>query len=233
MKTAISTALVCFVLASCQSPYKDVPSGLSALPSAVTQEVATPTYANYKIGLMDQISINVFDEPELSLGNVTVDASGSIFVPLIGKVEANGRTAGELAQEIKSRLDDRFLRRAQVSVNIVDATNYAFSIDGRVNKPGRYKIPGKLTLAQALSVGEGPKSDARLSEVIIIRKSDGQIFAAKFNMNEIYAGRQEDPNILPGDLVIVGFDRAEALVKDLIPVLATLSSLFIVISQSN
>src|SRR5215472_10880513 len=54
--------------------------------------------AEYRIGPLDKLQVSVFQVPELT-GEVVVDASGLISLPLVGRVTAAGRTAGELSKD--------------------------------------------------------------------------------------------------------------------------------------
>ncbi len=76
----------------------------------------------YLIGPLDKLTVDVFGVDELSK-EVQADASGRISLPLIGVVEAAGRTPSELSQIIEDRLRGRFVRDPQVSVNLAETVS--------------------------------------------------------------------------------------------------------------
>ncbi|WP_081985274.1 polysaccharide biosynthesis/export family protein [Sphingomonas sp. 35-24ZXX] len=221
------------MLAGCSSNYKAVPYGIQALPAQATTEATQPSLDVYRIGVSDALSLNVFNEPDLSVENVIVDAAGSINIPLVGSVPAAGRSINELSLDIASILNERYLKDARVVVSVRDAVGYTFTIDGRVKKPGTYKIPGRVNLVQAIAIGEGASDNAQLSQIIVLRNVNGQQYAARFNLNEIRAARAANPELIPGDIVVVGFDRTSAIIRDILPLVATLTSVFVVIAQNN
>src|SRR3546814_6831583 len=57
---------------------------------------------------------------------------------------------------------------------------------------------------QAVALAKGPTRLASLSRVVVVRQSDGQRKAAMFDLGAIRKGEAPDPEILPGDTIIVG-----------------------------
>src|SRR5262249_54890201 len=86
-------AVASLVLAGC--------TDMASMPPQ--DEPATATEAEYRIGVDDRVQVNVWRNPELSVtGPVRPD--GKISVPLIGDVDAGGRTPTEVADAIKEQL---------------------------------------------------------------------------------------------------------------------------------
>ena len=69
---------------------------------------------DYRLGANDRVRIIVFGQPTLT-GEYTLDGNGVLAFPLIGNVNAQGQTTGQLQQAIASRLDPDFLRNPSVS----------------------------------------------------------------------------------------------------------------------
>ncbi|MFX6790231.1 polysaccharide biosynthesis/export family protein, partial [Acinetobacter baumannii] len=65
------------------------------------------------IGPLDTIQVDVFNVPELSR-EMQVDASGRIAMPLIGTVDARGKTATELADALEAALRAHYIRNPDV-----------------------------------------------------------------------------------------------------------------------
>ncbi|MCH3162069.1 polysaccharide biosynthesis/export family protein, partial [Listeria monocytogenes] len=75
-----------------------------------------------------------------------VDASGRIAMPLIGTVDARGKTATELADAIEAALRGRYIRNPDVTVNIKSSVSQVVTIDGQVVEPGLYPVTNQMTL---------------------------------------------------------------------------------------
>lgn len=185
----------------------------------------------YRLGPLDTLTVKVFNEPDLSIEEQAVDQSGRFSMPLVGFVQATGRTVEDVQREITARLNQRYLKDAQVSVAIVKPVNYSFTVDGEVKKPGVYQIPGTITLSQAVALGEGLSRDAKPDDVVIVRRIEGQRYAARFSLADIQTGRFPDPEVKQSDMVIVGLSQANRLLSTLIATLPGAAGLFIALRQ--
>lgn len=209
---AITILATTLLMTGCAQPLPNLPSGAAAyaqVPVAKSSEVR-----EYRIGPLDTISINVFQEADLSLQAVPVDSSGSILLPLVGTIEAAGKSTRQLAGEIASRLNERYLRNPQVTVTVQNSAQQRVTVEGEVTQPGIYQIQGRTTLIDALALARGPTRNARLREVVIFREIDGVHSGALFNLQAIRRGEQPDPEVLPGDQVVVGLSSVKAGVRE-------------------
>lgn len=110
--------------------------------------------ANYQMGAGDELEIYVFDVPDLNT-TVRVRDSGYISLPLIGAIEAKGRTETELVLDLVDRLKT-YVRNPQVSVFITNYASQKVSVMGAVTKPGSYSIKkGQNSLSEFLSRAGG------------------------------------------------------------------------------
>jgi polysaccharide export outer membrane protein len=158
---------------------------------------------DYRIGLFDQLSISVFGVKDLAISAIQVDAVGQIQLPLIGSVHAQGRTVKELSDEIAKRLDEHYLRDAQVSVSVAVSANQKITVEGAVTDPGVFQIPGRMSLLQALAMSKGPTNRANLKNVAIYRDVDGKRTQLLFNCEQIRTGKAEDPELHGNDVIVV------------------------------
>lgn len=220
-------------LAGCAGPGV-APSLLQPPPQeAFPSSGASQSLEEYRIGPLDELSITVFQEEDLSLEEVPVDASGNILFPLIGLVEANGKTSRELSSLIAMKLESKYLVEPQVLVNISKSSSQIVTVEGQVVKPGRFEISGQMTLLSAIASAQGPSPTARLDEVLIFRVIDGQRFGALFDLRAIRHGRAEDPLIRGNDIVVVGASTGKAIYRDILTALPGLGSIFIALQQSS
>ena len=162
--------------------------------------VSTPGSTGYKIGPQDILDITVFKVAELSR-TVQVSETGSINFPLIGEVPAAGRTATQLERELAAKLGVKYLRSPQVTVATKEYNSQRVTVEGAVKKPGVYPLRGRTTLLQLIAVCEGPTEVAD-SDIVVFRQSGGKRQASRFNIDEMRAGRLEDPLLESGDVVI-------------------------------
>ncbi|WP_324827096.1 polysaccharide biosynthesis/export family protein [Qipengyuania zhejiangensis] len=202
-----------FLLSGCFSPAADLPRDADAyrlIPPAV-QGGKLPSY---EIGVLDVLSIRVFQEPELSFEQIAVDAAGTINYPLVGEISAVGKTAIELSDEIERSLGARYIRDPQVVVGVVTSAGQRVTVEGQVNEPGVYEIAGASSLLESVARAKGLTAIGVDDEVIVFREIDGQRMGAVFDLKQIREGRAEDPQILGGDRIVVGFSAVRAVYQD-------------------
>ena len=207
----VTVALVAMVLAGCASDAQvssTLPTGSAAyglIPAANTAPVST---ANYRIGALDTLDVTVFQEPELSAKAMQVDASGAIALPLVGSVQAKGKTPTELSQELQKLFGARYLKNPQVSVTVATSVSQKVSVQGEVTEPGVYQVTGPTTLLEVISMAKGETDVAKLNEVVVFRNINGERMGAVFNVADIRRGQAADPIVQGNDMVVVGYSSA-------------------------
>lgn len=184
----------------------------------------------YLIGPFDKLKVDVFGIEDLER-EVQTDASGNFLYPLIGLVEAGGKTPAELARVIESKLRGQFVRNPQVTVNLDETTSQVVTVDGQVKKPGMYPVIGRMTLVRTIAVAEGTSEFANLTDVVVFRTVNGQRFAGLYNLKAIRDGRYEDPEIFANDVVVVGDSPQRRLFKDLMAVAPAIATPIIILLQ--
>ena len=187
-----------------------------AQAAAPTATPITGPAFDYRIGLFDQLSVNVFGVKDLDVSPVSVDAVGQIQLPLIGSIHAQGRTCHELSDEIARRLNEHYLRDAQVSVSVVASANQKITVEGAVTDPGVFQIPGRMSLLQALAMAKGPTNRADLRTVAIYRDIDGKRTRMVFNCERIRAGKLDDPEMLGNDVIVVSESGKLAAFREMV-----------------
>lgn len=169
------------------------------------------------IGPLDTLGVEVFGVPELTR-EVPVDASGMISIPLVGAIDANGKTAAELSSQIAASLRGRYVRDPQVTVVIRSSVSQVVTVDGSVSKPGQYPVTNQTTLMRAIAISGGLEEFAKLEDVVIIRQVNNQKMAGLYNLAQIRRGSYEDPPIYPNDIVIVGDSPARRMFRNFVQV---------------
>lgn len=202
----LAGSAACALLCACstveKAPAGDAAYAIVPAPPAVGMD--------YRISPDDVLRIQVYHEPGLSLEDAQVTAAGMVRLPLVGDVSVGGLSAGEASDVIAGRLD-RYLVSPQVTLFVKKAVGRRITIDGEVREPGLFPIEGRLGLQQAVAIAKGPTRLASLRQVVVVRQADGERKAAMFDLSAIRKGQAPDPEILPGDIVIVGLSRARAI----------------------
>lgn len=206
-------------LAACASnsqPVATLPSGAAAYSVMPARSGSGGSLADYHIGPLDTLDVTVFQEPELSPKKLQVDAAGRIALPLVGSVEAKGKTPAELSAELERLFGARYLRDPQVTVTVASSVSQKVSIQGEVAEPGVYQMTGPTTLLDVISLAKGETELASLKQVVVFRNIGGQRMGAVFDINEIRRGAAADPKIEGNDLVVVGHSAAKKFWKDVV-----------------
>jgi polysaccharide biosynthesis/export protein len=177
------------------------------------------------IGPLDTIQVEVFNVSELSR-EMQVDASGRIAMPLVGTVEASGKTAEELAAAIEDALRGRY-------VNIKSSVSQVVTVDGQVVEPGLYPVTNQMTLMRVIASAKGLSEFARQDDVVILRTVNDQKMAGLYNIGAIRRGAYDDPPIYANDVVVVGDSPQRRLFRDLVSLAPVLAAPLIAVFQSG
>lgn len=184
------------------------------------------------IGPLDTIQVDVFNVPDLSR-EMQVDASGRISMPLVGTIDANGKTAAELSDAIEGALRGRYVRNPEVTINIKNSVSQVVTIDGQVVEPGLYPVTNQMTLMRAIASAKGLAEFARADDVVILRKVNDQNMAGLYNISAIRRGVYEDPPLYANDVVVVGDSPQRRLFRDFVSLSPLLAAPLIAILQNN
>ena len=202
-------------------PYDVADFGAPDAPQVVSADSV------YKLAPLDTISVLVFNVPQLS-GDYTVDQSGTVAMPLIGRVNAVGLSTTALSDKVADGLREKYLRDPDVTIALKSSVSRVVTVDGSVRSPGLYPINGNsLTLIQAVAAANGTDELANPHRVAIFRMIDGKKVAAAFDLESIRDGEAKDPLVYPGDTIIVDGSGLKKAQRDILQTLPLASSLFI------
>src|SRR6267143_3259805 len=175
------TALAAFVsfapLLSANGAAKDADKKKAPqAPAAINDE--------YRVGPGDKLRIEVYKDPQLSQ-SVQVRPDGKITLPLVGDMEATGRTPIELRDTIAKSLKD-YINNPTVTVIVVEALASQIFVMGEVTHPGTMQLHGPTTILQALAMAGGFKEFANTKDVKVLRpKSGNSVETLRFNYKEM------------------------------------------------
>jgi polysaccharide export outer membrane protein len=211
---AIVMLLASASLTACSSQmYGTLPTRDAAYALIPPIDQAT-TPSEYQIAPGDIVSLAVFGEPDLTLEKLPVDDAGFIQVPLIGAVRVAALTPAQASTLIATKLGTNFLRNPNVTLNVIEQTGQVVTVEGQVTKAGSYPVDNQTTLLGAIALAQSPTRIAKLNEVVVFRTIKNQRMAARFDLGRIRAGRDPDPQILGGDVVVVGFSQVKSGYQD-------------------
>ena len=159
---------------------------------------------SFVIGNDDVLAINVWKEPDVSR-SIPVRSDGKISLPLVGEVQATGRTPLKLEEEIAARLKN-YIAEPEVTVIVQQINSQKFNILGQVNKPGSYVISNSATVLDAIALAGGFRDFAKQKSIYILRQdADGSQTRLLFNYKEVVKGKNSGQNIKlqPRDTIVV------------------------------
>lgn len=196
---------------------------LSELPAPEVVQFAT-------IAPLDRLEISVPQDETLS-GTYLVDENGSINFPLLGSVQTSGRTPNELARAIQSQLANGYLVSPSVNVVPTNATPPSVSIGGQVSNPGSFPARDSQTLLRGINLAGGPTEYAKLEDVLLFREANGEKYIGVFNLAAIARGNYADPQIYPGDIIMVGDSPARRRLDTILQIFSVGSSALILVDR--
>ena len=173
--------------------------------SAGPENGASNTATDYHLGLGDKLRIEVYKDAQLSQ-SVQIRPDGKITLPLLGDLDANGRTPLELRDLITQQLKD-YMTNPVVTVIVVETKAPVAYVMGEVNRPGAVTLGDEpLTVLQALALAGGLKDFADTKNIHILRRADktGKKTEQTISFNYKEALKGSTPVYLsPGDTIVV------------------------------
>jgi polysaccharide export outer membrane protein len=188
-------ALMCI---SCSGTKKEKMPPLSE--SLVTQ-------GEYRIGVDDDLDINVWKNPELSL-KVRVRPDGKISMPLIGDVPAADLTSSDLALVISKELTN-FVKNPQVTVIVSNPSSSDFlrrvRVTGAVKNPQSIPYRDGMTVLDLVLLAGGLNDFASGNRATLFRKVNGVTKAYPVKLDDLINKGNVETNyaLQPSDIVSV------------------------------
>jgi polysaccharide export outer membrane protein len=158
---------------------------------------------NYTVKPGDTLSISVWKEPDLQKETL-VRPDGSFSFPLVGEVDAKGKTVADLNKFVSQKLA-KFISDPVVTVSIQEIKGNKVYVIGQVNRPGEFIMNPSVDVMQVLSMAGGTTPFASLGDIVILRRTPAGKQSLPFRYNDVVKGRKMDQNIdlQAGDVVVV------------------------------
>jgi polysaccharide export outer membrane protein len=186
------------VLGCCVTVYPVI-----AAPLSIGSEPPPVADASYLLGPEDMVKISVWKDEHLTQ-EVVVRPDGMISFPLVGDVQAAGRTVEDVRLDLVKRLS-KYVQNPHVSVLVTKILSYKVYVIGRVNKPGELVVGHYTDVLQALSMAGGLTPFAAENDIRIMRRERGEQRVYQFRYGDVRKGKDLNQNIIleRGDVVVV------------------------------
>lgn len=199
-----STALAALTLSGCATNGSD-----TQLPPASFVAMQEGPGEDYIIGPLDELTVSVWRNPELSAEKIQVRPDGRITTPLVSDMPAVGKTPAMLSEDIRLQLS-HYIEEPLVSVIV---TNFAgtFSqqvrIIGATEKPASIPFRANMTVLDAMIAVGGLSEFAAGNKAKLIRfdKQVGRQKEYGLRLGDLLKRGESEANVMlqPGDVIII------------------------------
>ena len=173
--------------------FRDVPATFAPLDKV-------PVPENYVVGPGDELMLRAWGSIAFYL-RVTVDRSGSIYIPHVGQVQVAGIKFSELRNFLDGQIATSF-KKFDLSVEMGQLRAIQIFVVGRTRRPGSYTVSSLSSLVDALFVSGGPSSTGSMRRIEVKRGSSvvTELDLYDFLLN---GNKSKDIPLLPGDVIYV------------------------------
>jgi polysaccharide export outer membrane protein len=175
----------------------------TAAPAA-EQGANTPS-ADYRLGPGDQIRVQVYQNPDLSI-EARVSEQGTINYPLVGSIGLGGNTIGQAENKIAAALKSgNYLKQPQVNIVLLQVRGNQVAVLGQVQKPGRFPLETTNTRVSDLLAAAGGVTPMGDDTLIVTGTRGGQPFRKVIDIPGLFLNQrgQDDILVVGGDTIFV------------------------------
>jgi len=149
----------------------------------------------------DVVKLTFSAAPELNQSQ-KVRADGKLSLPLVGEVDASGKTVGQLQGELMQLYKSQ-LKNPEVTVSL-EASVTRVTVSGAVAKPGTITFERPTTVFQAIMEAGGPTAFGNLRRVRLFRTINGVHKSQVFDLHRLLNGEETKPfYVRDGDVINV------------------------------
>lgn len=158
---------------------------------------------SYTVKPGDMLLVAVWKEPDLQ-GPVLIRPDGRFTIPLVGEIDARGKTIADLQKLVTERLT-KYIADPVVTISVQEVRGNKVYVIGQVTKPGEFIVNPQVDVMQALSMAGGVTPFASLGDIKVLRRSGSSQQSLRFDYTEVVKGRKLEQNIVlqAGDVVVV------------------------------
>ncbi|MBQ5689945.1 MAG: polysaccharide biosynthesis/export family protein [Alistipes sp.] len=190
---------------------------LTVVVSSQNPELAAPFNAASSFSSMTSNPLGTSSVNGLqSVQVLTVDDKGMLEMPIIGKIDCNGKTRAEIANEIaKKIIDGGYISDAQVNIQFADMK---FFVLGEVQRPGQFDITrDKVTVLEALAMAGDMTIYGNRENVTVIRRTKDEKKHEIYELNFLEGDQLSSPAyyLQQGDVVYVQPNKYKAATAEI------------------
>lgn len=195
--TGLWVGMLSLLLAGCSG------SRLASTPPPAGEYVAPA----YLIGVDDVVSVKVWQNPELGV-EVPVRSDGKITVPLVGDVQAGGRTPEQVAAALTQALA-AYVREPRVTVLVTELRSHEYlsrvRVTGAVREPVSLPYRQGMTVLDAILAAGGPTEFAAADRAALHRREREQTRSYAIPLAALLEQGDLASNwpVQPGDVITV------------------------------
>ncbi len=169
-------------------------------PSTFAPLNLVPVTPDYVIGPGDQLLVQIWGQVTLN-SRLTVDRSGSIYIPQVGAIQVAGVPFAQLQASLKKQVG-RVFRNFDLNVSMGQLRSIQVFVVGQAHRPGSFTISSLSTLTNALFASGGPTPQG--SERHIQLKRGGSL-VVDFDLYDLllHGNKTNDVQLLPGDVIFI------------------------------
>lgn len=142
-----------------------------------------------------------FDKANNLSGEYLVSDIGSLKLPFVGNLIADGMTANELGSMLERLYGADILINPKITVKTRARMIGGITLSGLINVAGVYSVTSVIPLAEALSKGSGISGGQAGKDAIILRKTGGVIRARRVELDDITLRKNLMLRVFPGDII--------------------------------
>jgi protein involved in polysaccharide export with SLBB domain len=161
-----------------------------------------PRQIDAAVAEADVFDVRVHGEATLSQA-YTVDADGTVNVPLIGRVMVRGLTPSQIEEELEKRLRDGYIKDPSVSVKVLEYKSKRVHVIGMVKQPGTFPFTENMSIVEAIAKAGGFLGSAKKNSVRVTREDDGKPRRIYVAVEDIGQGKAPNFLLRPGDVIFV------------------------------
>jgi len=155
---------------------------------------------DYVLGPGDQLVIRVWGQVNFN-AQVTVDRSGSVYIPQVGEIHVAGLPYAQLRQHLQDGISHIY-KSFNLDVQMGQLRAIQVFVVGQARRPGNYTLSSLSTLVTALFATGGPSVQGSLRDIQLRR--NGQI-VTHFDLYDLLllGDMSKDAPLLPGDVIFI------------------------------
>jgi protein involved in polysaccharide export with SLBB domain len=173
--------------------FRQVPSTFAPLGQANVT-------AGYVIGPGDQLIIRLWGQLNIS-ATLTVDRSGSVYLPHVGPIHVAGLSFSALQGHIRDAIG-QYYRDFNLDVEMGQLRAIQVLVAGQARRPGTYTLGSLSTLVTALFATGGPSVQGSLRNIVLRRNGETIAHLDLYDVL-IFGDTSQDTALLPGDVIFI------------------------------